>query len=132
MFVLGCIAPATSLDRMGRKRTMIYGCLGLGICMTCAAALLIPGREATSSAAVAFFFIWMLIFGGTGTSSPFSPRRLRALGCKFWVVRPAISITQELALPNNSLPTSPLQPSHPLPTLPPHPHPQHKLTPLIQ
>jgi MFS family permease len=57
MFVLGCLAPALALDRMGRKKTMIFGCLGLGTCMTAAAALLIPGREATSSAAVAFFFL---------------------------------------------------------------------------
>ena len=70
MFVIGCFAPALALDRMGRRNTMIWGCLGLGICMTCAAGLLAPEREATSSAAVAFFFLWMLIFGGT-SMSPF-------------------------------------------------------------
>ncbi|KAF2011332.1 general substrate transporter [Aaosphaeria arxii CBS 175.79] len=65
MFVIGCFAPALALDRMGRRPTMLWGCLGLGICMVCAAGLLQPGHTTTSSAAIAFFFLWMLIFGGT-------------------------------------------------------------------
>lgn len=68
MFVIGNFGPALALDRMGRRKTMIWGCLGLGICMTCAAGLLAPEKEAASKAAVAFFFLWMLIFGGTSKS----------------------------------------------------------------
>lgn len=52
MFVIGNFGPALALDRMGRRKTMIWGCLGLGICMTCAAGLLAVERPAPSSAAV--------------------------------------------------------------------------------
>jgi MFS family permease len=65
MFIVGNLVPALALDRMGRKKTMFYGCLGLGFCMMIASILLSFGKKNTSSAAVAFFFIYMLIFGGT-------------------------------------------------------------------
>ena len=65
MFIVGNLGPALALDRMGRKKTMLYGCLGLGFCMMIASILLSFGKKNTSSAAVAFFFIYMLIFGGT-------------------------------------------------------------------
>lgn len=39
--------------------------IGLGICMMMASILLSFGRSSTSSAAIAFFFLYMLIFGGT-------------------------------------------------------------------
>ena len=64
MFIVGNLGPALALDRMGRKKTMLYGCLGLGFCMMIASILLSFGKKNTSSAAVAFFFIYMLIFGG--------------------------------------------------------------------
>jgi Na+/melibiose symporter-like transporter len=57
MFVIGNFGPALALDRMGRRKTMIWGCLGLGICMTFAAGLLAVERPGPSSAAVAFFFL---------------------------------------------------------------------------
>jgi hypothetical protein len=44
---------------------MIWGCAGLSICMMMLAALLSNGQKATASAAVTFFFLYMLIFGGT-------------------------------------------------------------------
>jgi fucose 4-O-acetylase-like acetyltransferase len=50
---------------MGRRKTMLYGAAGLGICMMMASILLSFGKKKTSSAAVAFFFIYMIIFGGT-------------------------------------------------------------------
>ncbi len=65
MFIVGNLGPALALDRMGRKKTMLFGCFGLGCCMMIASILLSFGKKNTSSAAVAFFFIYMLIFGGT-------------------------------------------------------------------
>jgi MFS family permease len=65
MFIVGNLLPALALDRMGRKKTMFYGCLGLGFCMMLASILLSFGKKNTSSAAVAFFFIYMIIFGAT-------------------------------------------------------------------
>lgn len=68
MFPIGNLLPALYLDRIGRRWTMIWGCAGLTICMMMLAALLSvssPERKAPASAAVAFFFLYMLIFGGT-------------------------------------------------------------------
>lgn len=83
MFIIGCLGPALALDRMGRRKTMFFGgrtyyfsvddfrltwwnstVLGLGFCMMMASILLSFGKKNTSSAAVAFFFLYMLIFGG--------------------------------------------------------------------
>lgn len=67
MFMFGSILPSLALDRMGRRKTMIWGCSGLSICMLMVSALLSRvGHDngyACSSAAVAFFFLYMLIFG---------------------------------------------------------------------
>lgn len=65
MFIIGSLGPALALDRMGRKKTMMYGVFGLGICMMMASILLSFGKKNTSSAAVAFFFVYMIIFGGS-------------------------------------------------------------------
>jgi MFS family permease len=65
MFPIGNLLPALALDRIGRRWTMIWGCAGLSICMMMLAALLANGEKATASAAVTFFFLYMLIFGGT-------------------------------------------------------------------
>jgi len=65
MFPIGNLLPALALDRIGRRWTMIWGCAGLSICMMFLAALLSTGEKAPASAAVAFFFLYMLIFGGT-------------------------------------------------------------------
>ncbi len=61
MFIVGNLGPALALDRMGRRKTMLYGCFGLGICMMMASILLSFGKKNTSSAAVAFFFVYMII-----------------------------------------------------------------------
>jgi len=44
---------------------MLYGAFGLGCCMMMASILLSFGKPHTSAAAVAFFFIYMIIFGGS-------------------------------------------------------------------
>lgn len=73
MFPIGNLLPALALDRIGRRWTMIWGCAGLSICMMMLAALLATaskaatdaGQRGPASGAVAFFFLYMLIFGGT-------------------------------------------------------------------
>jgi hypothetical protein len=57
MFPIGNTAPALALDRMGRRWTMIWGCAALSFCMMMIAVLLSFNQEATSSAAIAFFFL---------------------------------------------------------------------------
>lgn len=68
MFMFGSILPTFTLDRMGRRKTMMLGCAGLGVCMLMIAALLSQSDNDTTghafaSASVAFFFLYMLIFG---------------------------------------------------------------------
>lgn len=82
MFIVGNTLPALALDRMGRRKTMIFGCAGLAVCMMMITILLSFGKHNTSSAAIAFFFLvsqlqsliaapalillqFMLIFGAT-------------------------------------------------------------------
>ncbi|EMD00332.1 hypothetical protein BAUCODRAFT_102843 [Baudoinia panamericana UAMH 10762] len=65
MFPIGNTLPALALDRMGRKRTMIIGCGCLSFCMMMISILLSFGRPNTSAASIAFFFLYMLIFGAT-------------------------------------------------------------------
>ncbi|KXH28937.1 hypothetical protein CSIM01_13339 [Colletotrichum simmondsii] len=76
-FAIGSLLPTFALDRMGRRKTMIWGCCGLGICMAMVSGLLSQSDQgATSrgtqfaSASVAFFFIYMLIYGATVNCVP--------------------------------------------------------------
>ena len=61
MFVVGSFFPAFFIDRVGRRRPMMWGSFGLGICMMMVAVLLSfkgTGKQhATSSASVTFFFL---------------------------------------------------------------------------
>lgn len=76
MFMFGSLLPTFMLDRMGRRATMMWGSTGLGISMMLISALLSQGDPTTtigknySSAAVAFFFTYMLIFGATVNCVP--------------------------------------------------------------
>jgi MFS family permease len=67
MFMLGSLLPAFKLDSMGRRKTMMIGSFGLGVCMMMVAALLSqihqPNGTSYASASVAFFFLYMLIHG---------------------------------------------------------------------
>lgn len=65
MFPIGNLLPALALDRIGRRWTMIWGCACLSLCMMLLAVLLSFNRQPTSSASITFFFLYMLIFGGT-------------------------------------------------------------------
>lgn len=57
MFMFGSILPALALDRMGRRKTMMWGSAGLGICMLMISILLsrvgFIGGQACASASVA-------------------------------------------------------------------------------
>jgi hypothetical protein len=66
MFLIGSLFPTFYLDRpwMGRRKTMMFGCFGLGVSMMMIAILLSIGTKNASSASVAFFFTYNLIFGG--------------------------------------------------------------------
>ncbi|KAJ5465179.1 general substrate transporter [Penicillium daleae] len=74
MFMLGSLLPAFMLDRMGRRRTMMIGSFGLGVCMLMVAALLSqvdkPNGTSYASASVSFFFLYMLIHGMSINSVP--------------------------------------------------------------
>lgn len=64
MFVLGSLYPTFYADKVGRRKPMLWGSLGLGLSMMMIAILLsfqgTSAQKATSSAAVAFFFTYML------------------------------------------------------------------------
>lgn len=74
MFMLGSLLPAFKLDSMGRRKTMMFGSFGLGVCMMMVAALLSqidqPNGTTYASAAVSFFFLYMLIHGMSINSVP--------------------------------------------------------------
>ncbi|KAJ5309046.1 Major facilitator superfamily domain general substrate transporter [Penicillium antarcticum] len=74
MFMLGSLLPAFKLDSMGRRKTMMLGSFGLGVCMMMVAALLSqvhqPNGTNYASASVAFFFLYMLIHGMSINSVP--------------------------------------------------------------
>ncbi|KAJ6071030.1 hypothetical protein N7467_012349 [Penicillium canescens] len=74
MFALGSIVPTLALDRMGRRRTMMWGCTGLSISMLMIAVLLSrshsPNEQACAVGAISFFFVYMFIFGMTANCVP--------------------------------------------------------------
>lgn len=70
MFPIGSAVPSFFLDRMGRRKTMMWGCAGMGVSMLFVAALLsqADGGETArgtsfASGSVAFFFIFLFVFG---------------------------------------------------------------------
>lgn len=74
MFIVGSFYPVFFVDRVGRRQPMMWGSLGLGISMMMIAVLLsfkgTSVEKATSSAAITFFFTYMLIFGGSANCIP--------------------------------------------------------------
>ncbi|OAL22877.1 hypothetical protein AYO22_06785 [Fonsecaea multimorphosa] len=80
-FLLGSLYPTFYSDRFGRRQPMIWGSFGLFICMMMIAILLsfqgTSHEKPTSEAAVAFFFLFMVIDGAS-------------LNCVPWVYGPEI------------------------------------------
>jgi len=79
MFFFGSLIPTFFLDKMGRRRPMMWGSFGLAISMMLIAVLLsftldrgfsAKLNKATSSASVAFFFTYMFIFGASANCIP--------------------------------------------------------------
>ncbi|KAK2590337.1 hypothetical protein QQS21_011980 [Conoideocrella luteorostrata] len=76
-FAIGSLLPTFALDRMGRRKTMIWGCCGLGFCMAMVSGLTSQSDQGETvrgsnfaSASVAFFFLYMLIYGATVNCVP--------------------------------------------------------------
>lgn len=86
MFFVGSLVPSFFLDKLGRRRPMMWGSLGLAFCMMMLSVLLSfkykPQEYSkkigtdTASASVAFFFLYMLIFGATANCIPWVYVRL--------------------------------------------------------
>ncbi|KAG0645990.1 Sugar transporter STL1 [Hyphodiscus hymeniophilus] len=70
MFVIGALFPSFFSDKYGRRQPMMWGCFGLGLCMMMISVLLSIHSKTASDATVAFFFLYMLIFGGTVNCIP--------------------------------------------------------------
>ncbi|KAL7653431.1 hypothetical protein ACMYSQ_008142 [Aspergillus niger] len=69
MFVIGAFYPIFYSDRLGRRSPMMWGSFGLFVCLLMISILLsFKGTNLEKSAAtasVAFFFLYMLIYGAT-------------------------------------------------------------------
>ena len=81
-FTVGSLVPSFFSDSLGRRLPLVYGYFGCGVCMLLISILLSFQdnsrlKESTGSAAVAFFFLFQIIFGATGNCIP-------------WVVVPEI------------------------------------------
>ena len=80
MFFVGSLVPTFFLDKFGRRKPMMIGSLGLAISMMLISILLSfkykPEQyseatgKSTASAAIAFFFTYMLIFGASANCIP--------------------------------------------------------------
>ncbi|GAQ04212.1 sugar transporter STL1 [Aspergillus lentulus] len=74
MFVIGSLYPTMYADRLGRRNPMMWGSFGLGFCMLMLAILFsfegTSQAKPTATAAVAFFFLFMLIFGASTNCIP--------------------------------------------------------------
>ena len=70
MFVLGSLYPTFFVDKVGRRPPMMWGSLGCGLSMMLIAVCLSLGTHAASSAAVTWFFTYMLIFGASVNCIP--------------------------------------------------------------
>ncbi|GLA98624.1 hypothetical protein AtubIFM57143_006919 [Aspergillus tubingensis] len=69
MFVIGAFYPIFYSDRLGRRSPMMWGSFGLFVCLLMISILLsFKGtnlEKSTATASVAFFFLYMLIYGAT-------------------------------------------------------------------
>lgn len=80
MFFFGSLVPTFLLDKMGRRRPMMWGSAGLAFSMMMISVLLsfrfkrAEYSEATgkacAEASIAFFFVYMFIFGATANCIP--------------------------------------------------------------
>lgn len=74
-FTVGSLVPSFFSDSLGRRLPLVYGYIGCGVSMLFITILLSFQdnsrlKESTGSAAVAFFFLFQLIFGASGNCIP--------------------------------------------------------------
>lgn len=79
-FFFGSLIPTFFLDKMGRRRPMMWGSAGLAFCMMMLAVLLSFRYKTnefskdvgvkTAEASIAFFFLYMFIFGASANCIP--------------------------------------------------------------
>ncbi|KAI4851035.1 putative Myo-inositol transporter 1 [Aureobasidium sp. EXF-8845] len=95
-FAVGSLVPAIFLDRIGRRKPMIYGTVAMGLSLMVIAILLSfqgTAREAvTSKITIAFFVLYMLFFGSSLNAIPWCyapeilPLKARAKGTSLAVM----------------------------------------------
>lgn len=70
-FTVGSLFPAIFADKYGRRLPMVYGYVGCFICFLMVSVLLnFPENDQITYAAVAFFFIFQLVFGASANCFP--------------------------------------------------------------
>ncbi|KAE8143815.1 MFS sugar transporter [Aspergillus pseudotamarii] len=89
-FALGSLVPALFLDRIGRKRPMIIGSIGMGLSLAAISVLLsfqgTNKQAVTGKACIAFFVTYMIFFGTSLNAIPWCyapeilPLKARAKG----------------------------------------------------
>ncbi|THY10042.1 putative Myo-inositol transporter 1, partial [Aureobasidium pullulans] len=95
-FAVGSLVPALYLDRIGRRNPMIYGTIGLGLCLMVISILLsyqgTSSEAVTSKVSIAFFALYMLIYGTSLNAIPWCyapeilPLKARAKGTSLAVM----------------------------------------------
>ncbi|KAH6867523.1 putative Myo-inositol transporter 1 [Thelonectria olida] len=95
-FAVGSLIPALYLDRMGRRKPMIIGSIGMGLSLMAISILLSyqgTSKEAiTGKTSIAFFVIYMLFFGASLNAIPWCyapeilPLKARAKGTSLAVM----------------------------------------------
>ncbi|KAJ4029065.1 hypothetical protein NW756_006185 [Fusarium oxysporum] len=95
-FAFGSLVPALYLDRVGRRKPMIIGSIGMGSCLAIIAALLsFEGTEKeaiTGKTCVAIFVLYMIFFGASLNAIPWCyapeilPLKARAKGTSLAVM----------------------------------------------
>ncbi|KAH0287583.1 general substrate transporter [Aureobasidium namibiae CBS 147.97] len=95
-FAVGSLVPALFLDRIGRRKPMIFGTVAMGLSLMVIAILLSfqgTAREAvTSKITIAFFVLYMIFFGSSLNAIPWCyapeilPLKSRAKGTSLAVM----------------------------------------------
>lgn len=62
-YLVGSIVPLWSMDRLGRRSSLMISAAGLCVCFVLAAALLSMGTKPCAYAATVFVFIFQLFLG---------------------------------------------------------------------
>ncbi|CAG7935859.1 unnamed protein product [Penicillium olsonii] len=95
-FAFGSLVPALYLDRIGRKRPMIIGSVGMGLSLAAIAVLLsfqdTDNEAVTGKTCIAFFVAYMIFFGASLNAIPWCyaaeilPLKSRAKGISLAVM----------------------------------------------